>query len=170
MKLAVTDACIFIDIHELDLTIGLFSLPIEIHTTSDIFRELYPEQQKQLITFQDHKKFHIHHLSANDRQIIFKAQYPNGLSDNDKTVIHLANQIDTLVLSSDKAVRHHAKKQGIEYHGMLWILDQLIANHLISKSIASQKLQQLIQKNSFYKSNVDLVLEMDKRLKLWKEK
>jgi hypothetical protein len=72
MKLAVTDACIFIDIYELDLTIGLFSLPIEIHTTSDIFRELYPEQQKQLLTFQENKKFHIHHLLANDRQIILK--------------------------------------------------------------------------------------------------
>jgi predicted nucleic acid-binding protein len=170
MKLAVTDACIFIDIYELDLTIGLFSLPIEIHTTSDIFRELYPEQQKQLLTFQEEKKFHIHHLSANDRQIIFEAQYPKGLSDNDKTVIHLAHQIDAMVLSSDKAVRHLAKKQSIEYHGMLWVLDQLIASNIISKSVASQKLKQLINKNTFYKSNVELLLEMDKRLKIWEEK
>jgi predicted nucleic acid-binding protein len=91
------------------------------------------------------------------------------LSDNDKTVIHLAHQINAMVLSSDKAVRHLAKKQSIEYHGMLWVLDQLIENDLISKSIASQKLQQLINKNTFYKSNVELLLEMDKRLKIWGE-
>ncbi len=170
MKLAVTDACIFIDVYELDLTIGLFSLPISIHTTSDVFRELYPEQRKQLLIFQENKKFIIHNLSDEDRKTIFETAYPKGLSDNDKTVIHLAHQVDAMILSSDKAVRREAKKQAIEYHGMLWILDQLIIADLISKSTAAQKLQQLIRKNTFYNGNVDLLLEMEKRLKLWADK
>ncbi len=49
MKLAITDACIFIDLIELRLTSEFFKLPIEIHTSLDVYNELYPEQKEILI-------------------------------------------------------------------------------------------------------------------------
>lgn len=42
MKIAVTDACIFIDIIELGLSGHFFNLPFKIHTTLDVLNELYP--------------------------------------------------------------------------------------------------------------------------------
>ncbi len=43
MRLAVTDACIFIDLIELHITSEFFALPIEFHTSLDVFNELYPD-------------------------------------------------------------------------------------------------------------------------------
>ncbi|SFC65473.1 hypothetical protein SAMN05421747_11782 [Parapedobacter composti] len=49
MKLAITDACIFIDLHLLDLVVPLFELDIEVHTSLDVFNELN-EEQRQLLS------------------------------------------------------------------------------------------------------------------------
>lgn len=51
MKIAITDACIFIDLHDLDLTTAFFSLNFEIHTSLDVFNELYLAQQQPLTEF-----------------------------------------------------------------------------------------------------------------------
>ena len=42
MKIAVTDACIFIDLIELDLVQPFFQLRVELHTTIDVINELFP--------------------------------------------------------------------------------------------------------------------------------
>jgi hypothetical protein len=52
MKIAITDACIFIDIIELQLSSQFFGLKIEIHTSLDVFNELYIEQQELLKAYQ----------------------------------------------------------------------------------------------------------------------
>lgn len=81
--------------------------------------------------------------------------------------MQLAEKIDAMVLSSDKAVRNCAKKKSIEYHGMLWIFDKLIETKKISANLASEKLQKLIHSNIVYQNNNELVTEMEKRLKIW---
>ena len=48
MKIAITDACIFIDLYDLNLTTSFFSLNLEIHTSLDVFNELY-EAQKEIL-------------------------------------------------------------------------------------------------------------------------
>lgn len=70
MKLAVTDACIFIDIYELELTSEFFSLEIEIHTSLDVFNELHQHQKELLKAFQSIGKFTTHILTEEDRQTI----------------------------------------------------------------------------------------------------
>ena len=75
--------------------------------------------------------------------------------------------IEAMVISSDKALRRNAKERGIEYHGMLWIFDNLIEQSLISKFDASKNLQTLMFKNLVYQNNKQLLSEMSKRLKLW---
>lgn len=41
MLIAVTDACIFIDLIELKITAPFFKLDIEVHTTIDVWNELF---------------------------------------------------------------------------------------------------------------------------------
>jgi hypothetical protein len=64
-------------------------------------------------------------------------------------------------------VRNTAKKRSIDYHGMLWIFDRLVAAGLLSPGDASIKLQHLIQSNIVFQNNRELVAEMEKRLKEW---
>lgn len=86
MKLAITVACIFIDLHDLDLTVKFFSLEIEVHTSLDVFNELYPDQQKILEAYISMNKLTIHNIQQSERLIIANSNYPFSLSEVDKTV------------------------------------------------------------------------------------
>lgn len=167
MRIAITDACIFIDIYELQLTTEFFSLELEIHTSFDVFMEVHDHQKELLKAFQAMGKFTIHNINQEDREKIFNSNYPKSLSDNDKTVLHLAEKLEAMVISSDKTVRNCAKKKAIEYHGMLWIFDRLLEKEIISSEGAISKLKKLINSNIVYQNNAELVSEMNKRLKLW---
>lgn len=169
MKIAITDACIFIDLHDLDLTISFFSLDFEIHTSLDVFNELYTEQQHILNAFISVEKLKIHNIQEVDRIDIMTTDYPRSLSEVDKTVLFLAKKHEATVLSSDKAVRNYAKSQIIDYHGMLWIFDQLIEQGILSNVEASDKLKELIGCNIIYQNNAKLMKEFKKRLDIWEK-
>lgn len=167
MKLAVTDACIFIDLYELQLTTKFFLLDLELHTSVDVFNELFDEQKELLIAYQNTNKLHVHNLNEADRIEMSKIIFLKGLSISDRTVLFIAENIGAMVISSDKAVRKQAKKQSIEYHGMLWILDKLVDNQIINKAIALSKLNLLISTNIIYQNNFDLRSELSKRMREW---
>ncbi|MBK8874532.1 MAG: hypothetical protein IPN13_11645 [Bacteroidetes bacterium] len=169
MKIAITDACIFIDLHELELTSELFSLNLEIHTTTDVYNELHGYQREVLKAFISISKLTVHKISEEDRLVIFNSKLPKSLSETDKTVLFLAAKLKAFVLSSDKTVRKSAKSQCIDYHGMLWILDQLVDKSILTKTQALEKLQYLISVNMIYQNNMELVIELEKRVRLWKE-
>jgi hypothetical protein len=170
MKIAITDACIFIDLYELELSTEFFSLPLEIHTSLDVFNELFPQQQQVLKAFQSLGKLSVHNITMEDRMRIFSVTYPKGLSDNDKTVLYLAEKLQAIVLSSDKTVRNYAKRASIEYQGMLWIFDSLLESAAIKHADACAKLNKLILTNIVYQNNTELLSEMNRRLKLWANK
>lgn len=167
MKLAVTDACIFIDLIELQLSSEFFGLPIEIHTSLDVFNELYTEQKEILKAYSSVSKLSIHNLSAQEKNRIQEEKFPRSLSENDKTVIFLADKLNATVISSDKAVRNYAKSKAIEYHGMLWIFDRLIEFKLISPLGAIVKINTLFSRNIVYQNNIELNIEKNRRILLW---
>ncbi len=167
MKLAVTDACIFIDLYDLQLTAQFFNLDIEVHTSIDVIKELYENQQQMLSAFQSVGKLSVHIIKEEEKKVILASAYPKSLSDSDKTVLFLASKLNAMVLSSDKTVRNFANINKIDYHGMIWIFDQLIMNGLITTQEASTKLKQLILTNLVYQNNKELVEEMSKRLSKW---
>jgi predicted nucleic acid-binding protein len=167
MRIAITDACIFIDLYDLQLTASFFSLDMEIHTSVDVLNELYENQQQMLSAFQSVGKLTAHNITEEEKIKILSISYPRSLSKSDKTVLYLASKLNATVLSSDKAVRVTAKKNAIPYHGMIWIFDQLVDGELISKQEASDKLKGLITTNLVYQDNKELVGEMQKRLAGW---
>lgn len=168
MRLAVTDACIFIDLIVLDLVEPFFEMPFDIHTTFDVFDELYPEQQQKLSVYQSANQLTIHNLIQEDKEKIQETVFPRALSDNDKTVIYLADKLHALLLSSDKPVRNYSKAKSIEYHGMLWIFDKLLESNKITFQLAIQKINELTAKNIVYQNNMELTSEIAKRILHWK--
>jgi hypothetical protein len=166
-KIAVTDACIFIDLYDLQLVTLFFSLDIEVHTTSAVLYELYPEQQQILKVYHSVGRLIIHNLLEKDFFEIYSQGYPKSLSETDKSVLYIANKLDACVLSSDKALRNCAKNKGIEYHGMIWIFDKLVETSALTKKEAIKKLKQLVDTNFVFQNNQQLVVEIEKRLKIW---
>lgn len=170
MKIAVTDACIFIDLIELKIISDFFKLDIELHTTIDVLNELYPDQQEILKAYKSGKKLHIHNLDTEQVKEMDSMNFPRGLSPQDRTVLFVAMKIDNaLVLSSDKLVRDFASNLSIEYHGMFWIFDQLVENNILSKESGASKLKELLAMNMMYRSSLTKK-EADKRIKNWDKK
>ncbi len=167
MRIAVTDACVFIDLLELTLASPFFDLNIEVHTTLDVMNELYPEQQAVLTAYQSVRKLTVHTLSAEDLNKIHSSTFPKALSQQDKSVIYLAAQLEAMVLSSDKAVRSFVQRAAVETHGMFWIFDQLVSQELLAKDAAISKLSQLMNDNLMYRNNTRLRREADLRIKRW---
>lgn len=102
-----------------------------------------------------------------DRLEIMKMKLSNRISDPDRTVLYLANKLDAMVLSSDKRVREVAKNKEIEYHGMLWIFDQLVSGEKLSPGDAKLKLGRLCEINLTFQNNEELDREVKARLKRW---
>lgn len=167
MKIAVTDACIFIDLLLLDLVEPFFNLHLEVHTSLDVFYELNDQQRAILAQFQIDGKLIVHTIHQADREAMRSIDFPRSLSEMDCTVLYLAFRMAATVLSSDKVVRNYAKKNSIDYHGMLWIFDELIVQECITAARAINKLQQLMRSNYIYQNNTVLLHEMNKRLKKW---
>lgn len=167
IKIAVTDACIFIDLCDLGLVAYFFDLNIEVHTTSSVFFELYLEQQQILKAYQSVGKLTVHNLQEQDFLEIYSATYPKALSETDKSVLHIANKLNACVLSSDKALRNCAKNKDIEYHGMIWIFDKLVDSAALTPKQAASKLKELVANNFVFQNNQQLVAELRKRLNAW---
>lgn len=168
IKIAVTDANIFIDLYDLGLTNLFFNLGLELHTSSRVLSELNSEQQEILKAYQSAGMLSVHNLQEQDLIEIYNENYPKSLSEADNSVLHIANKINACVLSSDKTLRNCAKNKRIEYHGMIWIFDKFIETATLTPKEAKTKLKQLINSNFLFRNNKNLVEEIEKRLKLWK--
>lgn len=168
LKVTVTDACIFIDLYDLDLLTQFFSLDIEVHTTTAVIYELYVEQQKILRAYQSVGQLVVHNLMEQDFLNIRNEQYPRSLSITDMSVLYIANQLGACVLSSDKTLRNCAKNRAIEYHGMVWIFDRLVDTSLLSRKEAATKLEKLAEENFTFRNNRVLMAEIQKRLRAWR--
>ena len=169
LTIAVTDACIFIDLFDLDLIASFFNLELEVHTTVAVYLELYAEQQQVLKEYQSAERLIIHNLEEEDFIEIFSVNYPKSLSETDKSVLHVANKLNACVLSSDKVLRNCAKNRQIEYHGMIWIFDELVKSTILTKEMAAIKLKELVASNCIFRNNKQLADVIVKRLKLWSE-
>ena len=167
-KVAITDACIFIDIYELQLLTHFFALPLEVHTTIDVMNELVTEQRQQLLVYQTTKKLTIHIADEGDKKNIRLNNYPRSLSESDCSVLYFAEKYNPILLRRDKVVRNTARRRPIDYDRMLWVFDRLVSAGLLQAKEAGNKLQQLIQSNIVFQNNRELVAEMEKRLKQWK--
>jgi hypothetical protein len=168
MKIVVTDACIFIDVINLNLTVKFFALELDIHTTADIINELYPEQRQILEGYKSNRKLTVHVLTGEEQLALMEQEHPKALTPEDLSVIFIAQKLgDATVLSSDKPLRKYAKKLSIVYHGMLWIMDQLVAQGALPKPEAIAKLNAWINSNLIYRDNAEIQREVDSRVKTW---
>lgn len=151
MRIVVTDACIFIDLIELDLISDFFQLNLEFHTTVEVVNELFQEQKQVLKAYRTVKKLIVHNLKEEDFEKMDYIPFPRGLTPEDRSVIYMAlNLENAIILSSDKLVRKCAESHSLEYHGIFWIFDLLTSQGFLSKQEAVRKLQKLLTINTMY--------------------
>lgn len=145
MKIAITDANIFIDLIYVGLLDELFAIEVEIHTTLNVVDELNDDQQKLLSKFLNKSSLTAHALE--ELTIPTSIRRNRKLSDSDKSVLGLAIKLDAFILTGDNVLRKVSGVQRIEVHGALWLFDQFIEKELITRKTATQKLTYLMAYN-----------------------
>ncbi|GHB43004.1 PIN domain-containing protein [Mongoliitalea lutea] len=167
MRIAVTDACIFIDLIELDLVSDFFRLDLELHTTVEVMNELFTEQYQVLEAYQQVGKLIVHNLNAQDFLKIETLALPKGLSPEDKSVLYIATGLENgIVITSDNLVRKCTERLKLECHGLLWVIDQFVDQGICTKSSASGSLKRLMALNKMYAVG-KLRYEIEERVHQW---
>jgi predicted nucleic acid-binding protein len=148
MRIAVSDANIFIDLLEVEAVAHLFSLDMEVHTTDRVLLELYPEQEQELLKYHTRGDLILHQITDDDKAAINAANYNPGLSDADKSVLFLAGRVEAMVLTGDDLVRKNCHQSAIEIHGILWLLDQFVEQGILETSQVHRLLERLMTINT----------------------
>ncbi len=145
MKIAITDANIFIDLIYIELLDELFDIELELHTTINVVSELNDAQQKALLKYSKKSRLTLH--SQEEFSIPEAIRKSKKLSDSDKSVFSLALELDAFILTGDGVIRKVSGIQKIEVHGMLWLFDRFLERKCISKKKALQLLKVLMKFN-----------------------
>jgi predicted nucleic acid-binding protein len=166
MKIIVNDASLLFDLIDIDLLGRFFQLPLEMNITDAVRDEFDEEYFERIESYLESGRLTLHCFDEEATEKIgqLKKGLSSSLSFPDCTCIFLAQTISATLLTGDKALRNAAGRYKIPVHGILWVLDQLIKNRLISRRTAHTKLQKLMGTNKRLPR-----AECQKRLKLWEE-
>jgi len=129
--IAVTDACIFIDLHDLELTDSFFNLDFEIHTTTAVLYELYNEQQQILRAYQSVNRLTIHNLQEQDFIEIHLQEYPKSLVAyqyvvNGKSAIEWIMERYRITTHPESGIVNNPNDWALEAKNPRYILDLLL--------------------------------------------
>jgi predicted nucleic acid-binding protein len=136
MKVVITDVSVFFDLYQLQVLPEFFALDLEIHTTNFVYNEIiHSEQRNEFELFVRGKKLHIIRITTEEEQEIHSMPLSrSNRSFPDKTVLWKAKQLKCALLTCDNKLRIEAIEQGLEVHGSIWVLSELIEYSLISKA------------------------------------
>ncbi len=149
-KLVVSDANIFIDLIVMGFIGDFFQLPFDIMTVDFIMRELKKSGQKEIVqAYEARKKLTIQTFSAGEIDKINALRESEGykLSVQDCSIWFCAKKSGAAILTGDKALTTKARGDGIEVHGLLYVLDKLVEQNIIPPALASKKLSELTGDN-----------------------
>lgn len=149
-KLVVSDANIFIDLIAMGFIGDFFQLPYDIMTVDFIMRELKKSGQKEIVrAYETRKKLTIRTFSSDeiDKINALRESAEYKVSVQDCSIWFCAKTSGAAILTGDKALTVKARGDGIEVHGLLFILDKLVEQNIIPPSLASEKLSELTSEN-----------------------
>jgi predicted nucleic acid-binding protein len=146
--IVIKDACILIDLVDLDLLEAFYQLEVTAVTTGFVIAEILDEEQAVAVrkVVSDGK------LTVYDDGDIAEItaltdQHP-GLSFADCSVLELAFRVPGIILSADGSLRNEAKRRQLTVKGSLWVLNQLVEQNFMTKAECLVKLDLYPRVNS----------------------
>lgn len=163
MIFLVNDANILIDLLKIDLLDSFFQLEYDFQVTDMAFAEIQEENAADLSTFLENGLLTRQGFAFEELlQIQFLEVENPALSIADCSCLYLSKKVSATLLTGDAALRRIAEQNNIAVHGILWVLDEIVAGGLISEKEARDKLILLMGLNLRLPAN-----ECRKRLKYW---
>jgi rRNA-processing protein FCF1 len=149
MKIIITDTNVFFDVISIRALPEFFALDFEICTTDFVVNEiLQSEQKEQIDYFIRSRKLTIFQLTDDEVDEInaFKTvRFFKGITD--KTVLWKALKLKCPLLTGDKKLKKEAEEHGVEVHGSIWVIVELVEKAIITREDGVKLLQMLLEVN-----------------------
>jgi len=121
---------------------ALFLLPFDFHTSDIVAHEISGTYSTEQLT-----RYGITILSLDEKEVlevyILKQDHIN-LSLEDVSVFFLSRKHKAMILSNDGPLRILADDSRIEYHGTLWLLDEMVKSDIIPPNEAITALKKML--------------------------
>lgn len=145
MKLLVTDSSVFFDVIKIQILSEFFALKYEICTTDFVINEILDfEQREHVELFIQSNKLMVFELNGDQIDEVIRFETNRVFKTLiDKTVLWKAKQLGCPLLTGDGKLRKAAIEQGIEVHGSLWVIEQLVKQEIVNKKRGIEFLDQL---------------------------
>lgn len=147
MEIVISDTNIFIDLWNIGLLERFCELPLSIHTTDFIIRELKTQGVKEaVIKLQQENKITVKTFKSNEYSEIMSLQDKN-LSFQDCTVLYYALHSNYKLLTGDRNLRKVAERHGLQVSGIIYVIDKLLHHEILSEDEYIDKLKHLLNSN-----------------------
>jgi predicted nucleic acid-binding protein len=161
MRIVVTDANIFFDLIGIGALSLFFQLDHEVHTTVLVVDEFSDGDLAALQPFITRSQLLVRSFTAEEMQNVERTGKRKGLRPADRSILLHAHELKALILTGDGSVRKECMDMDLECHGILWCVEQFLANghyskdqcllaldtlQSINKWLPRSKLQELVEK------------------------
>ena len=146
-KIVVIDACIIIDLIDLNLLRLFHQLTLQVLTTPQVIAEITDEKQITEVNISITNKNLKIYSGVSLESIMSINNSELGLSFTDLSVINSAERLEGIILSSDRRLRNEADNRNLSTRGFLWIVEELILVNLISTVTALEILKKYVEIN-----------------------
>jgi len=162
------DACIIIDLININLLDVQLTLEAKFITTDLIINEITSNNQKNTLDNSEFiRQVEIKGFEKEDsinELLNFNAKN-NSISLSDNSVLFLAKKRKSILLTNDRRLTKIAKeKYNIETHGIFWLIELLLSKEIINKTEAKNAMELLRKTNNRIKKS--LLDDFIKRLAL----
>jgi predicted nucleic acid-binding protein len=162
VEIVIKDACILFDLMDLGLLSSFYQLPLVVVTTPYVLAEIMNEDQMTEIgTYVQSGQLQVDQFSSlEDIDVITAVN--RGLSPTDASVIETATRRAAAILSSDGGVRNESVRRGLKVIGLLWVLEELYKQQLLSIETVMEKLSRYPEVNK--RAPISEIANLRKRL------
>jgi len=149
--IVIYDACIFIDVIDMEILEALSKADYVIHTTSLVKGEIVrPEQRAAIERWLDISIYKYDKIEQYQDLFDFKesVQPRKNLSDPDFSILKLAIDKSAPLYTTDGKLREVAKIHGVQVHGSLGLVVELNRDKYLTKSEAQEAIAKLVKSNT----------------------
>jgi hypothetical protein len=147
-KVIIKDACILFDLLDLGLLESFYRLQLTVITTPEVIAEITDDEQlAEIQPYIDKGLLQVDQFGVFETILAIVDVNP-GLSLTDAAVLETALRRDAVVLSSDKSLRNESARRGLVVKGLLWVIEELYDQRMLSLEVVIDKLELYPQVNS----------------------
>ena len=155
----ISDTNIWIDLRNAGLLDAMFDLPLTLCCTDFVLSELKDFDHQHLLA----RGLVVETLDELATAALFPLmQAHNNSSLADLSCYRLSQQTGSALLTGDGRLRKQAKADGLQVHGALWLLDQMVMHQIIEPKNAATSLQSMLDSGAWLPMD-----DCQKRLTLW---